>query len=160
VGLVFAARVPGKDVAGLPELVVEGLAEDDARELLASMLTGPLDAQVRDQIIADTNGNPLALLELPAGLTSEQLAGGFGFSSAVSLGGRIEESFARQLEALPAQTRRLVQLAAADPSGDPVLVWRAARPWPASSGETHRPSGQRPFCSGPARAGDFRGIEA
>jgi hypothetical protein len=85
-----------------------------------------LDAQVRDQIIADTNGNPLALLELPAGLTSAQLAGGFGFSSAVSLGGRIEESFARQLEALPAQTRRLVQLAAADPSGDPVLVWRAA----------------------------------
>ena len=126
VGLVFAARVPGKDVAGLPELVVEGLAEDDARELLASMLTGPLDAQVRDQIIADTNGNPLALLELPAGLTSAQLAGGFGLSSAVPLAGRIEESFARQLAALPAQTRRLVQLAAADPSGDPVLVWRAA----------------------------------
>jgi DNA-binding CsgD family transcriptional regulator len=126
VGLVFAARVPGKDVAGLPELVVQGLAEDDARELLASMLTGPLDAQVRDQIIADTNGNPLALLELPAGLTSAQLAGGFGLSSAVPLAGRIEESFARQLAALPAQTRKLVQLAAADPSGDPVLVWRAA----------------------------------
>jgi DNA-binding CsgD family transcriptional regulator len=126
VGLVFAARVPGKDVAGLPELVVEGLSEEDARELLASMLTGPLDAQVRDQIIADTNGNPLALLELPAGLTSAQLAGGFGLSSAVPLAGRIEESFARQLAALPAQTRRLVQLAAADPSGDPVLVWRAA----------------------------------
>jgi DNA-binding CsgD family transcriptional regulator len=126
VGLVFAARVPGKDVAGLPELVVEGLAEEDARELLSSVLTGPLDAQVRDQIIADTNGNPLALLELPAGLTSAQLAGGFGFSSALSLDGRIEESFARQLEALPAQTRRLLQLAAADPSGDPVLVWRAA----------------------------------
>ena len=126
VGMVFAARVPGKDVAGLPELVVQGLAEDDARELLASMLTGPLDAQVRDQIIADTNGNPLALLELPAGLTSAQLAGGFGLSSAVPLAGRIEESFARQLAALPAQTRKLVQLAAADPSGDPVLVWRAA----------------------------------
>jgi DNA-binding CsgD family transcriptional regulator len=126
VGLVFAARVPGKDVAGLPELVVEGLSEDDARELLASMLTGPLDAQVRDQIIADTNGNPLALLELPAGLTSAQLAGGFGLSGAVPLDGRIEESFARQLAALPVQARRLVQLAAADPSGDPVLVWRAA----------------------------------
>jgi len=126
VGMVFAARVPGKDVAGLPELVVGGLAEEDARALLSSVLTGPLDAQVRDQIIADANGNPLALLELPAGLTSAQLAGGFGFSSAVSLDGRIEESFARQLAALPAQTRRLVQLAAADPSGDPVLVWRAA----------------------------------
>jgi predicted ATPase len=67
VGLVFAARVPGKDVAGLPELVVAGLAERDARALLASVLTGPLDAQVRDRIIADTNGNPLALLELPRG---------------------------------------------------------------------------------------------
>jgi DNA-binding CsgD family transcriptional regulator len=126
IGLVFAARVPGEDVAGLPELVVGGLPEDDARELLASVLTGPLDAQVRDQIIADTNGNPLALLELPRGLTPAQLAGGFGLSSAVPLDGRIEESFARRLAALPAQTRRLVQLAAADPSGDPVLVWRAA----------------------------------
>ena len=126
VGLLFAARVPGQDVAGLPELVVQGLAEDDARELLASVLTGPLDAQVRDQIIADTYGNPLALLELPRGLTPAQLAGGFGLSSAVPLDGRIEESFARQLETLPEQTQRLVQLAAADPSGDPVLVWRAA----------------------------------
>jgi DNA-binding CsgD family transcriptional regulator len=126
IGLVFAARVPGEDVAGLPELVVGGLPDDDARELLASVLTGPLDEQVRDQIIADTNGNPLALLELPRGLTPAQLAGGFGLSSATPLDGRIEESFARQLTALPAQTRRLVQLAAADPSGDPVLVWRAA----------------------------------
>ena len=126
VGLVFAARVASKDLAGLPELVVEGLADDDARQLLESVLTGPLDAQVRDQIIADTNGNPLALLELPRGLTSAQLAGGFGLSSAMPLAGRIEESFGRQLETLPAQTRRLVQLAAADPSGDPVLVWRAA----------------------------------
>jgi DNA-binding CsgD family transcriptional regulator len=126
IGLVFAARVPGEDVAGLPELAVGGLPDDDARELLASVLTGPLDAQVRDQIIADTNGNPLALLELPRGLTPAQLAGGFGLSSATPLDGRIEESFARQLAALPAQTRRLVQLAAADPSGDPVLVWRAA----------------------------------
>src|ERR1700727_975131 len=126
VGLVFAARVPGKEVSGLPELAVEGLADSDARELLESVLTGPLDARVRDQIIADTNGNPLALLELPRGLTPAQLAGGFGLSSAVPLTGRIEESFGRQLEMLPAPTRRLVQLAAADPSGDPVLVWRAA----------------------------------
>ena len=130
VGLVFAARVPGKDMAGLPELVVGGLAEGDARELLESVLTGltgPLDARVRDRIIADTHGNPLALLELPRGLTPAQLTGGFAPSSgAAPLDGRIEESFGRQLEALPAQTRRLMQLAAADPSGDPVLVWRAA----------------------------------
>src|SRR5580693_6270542 len=114
VGLVFAARVPGQDVAGLPELVVEGLAENDARALLESVLTGPLDARVRDRIIADTNGNPLALLELPRGLTPTQLTGGFGVSSAIPLDGRIEESFGRQLETLPAQTRLLVQLAAAD----------------------------------------------
>ena len=129
VGLVFAARIPGEDVAGLPELVVEGLAEGDARVLLESVLTGragPLDAQVRDRIIADAHGNPLALLELPRGLTSAQLTGGFGVSSAMPLDGRIEESFGRQLGALPAQTQRLVQLAAADPTGDPVLVWRAA----------------------------------
>ena len=126
VGLVFAARAPGQDAAGLPELAVEGLAERDARELLESVLTGPLDARVRDRVIADTHGNPLALLELPRGLTPAQLTGGFGPSGAVPLDGRIEESFGRQLATLPAQTRRLVQLAAADPTGDPVLVWRAA----------------------------------
>jgi len=126
VGLVFAARVPGLDVAGLPELVVAGLADPDARALLESVLTGPLDGRVRDQIIADAGGNPLALLELPRGLTPGQLAGGFGLSAAVPLDGRIEDSFARQLAALPDPARRLVQLAAADPSGDPVLVWRAA----------------------------------
>jgi AAA ATPase domain len=126
VGLVFAARVPGEDVAGLPELLVEGLAEDDAAALLESVLTGPLDAQVRDRIIADTHGHPLALLELPRGLTPAQLTGGFGIGSAMPLDGRIEENFARQLETLPAQTQRLLQLAAADPTGDPVLVWRAA----------------------------------
>ena len=130
VGLVFAARVPGEDLAGLPELMVEGLAEDDAAALLESVLTGlagPLDTRVRDRIIADTHGNPLALLELPRGLTPAELTGGFGVrTAAVPLAGRIEENFTRQLEALPAQTQRLVQLAAADPTGDPVLVWRAA----------------------------------
>ena len=129
VGLVFAARIPSQDVAGLPELVVEGLAASDARSLLESVLTGragPLDARVWDRLIADTHGNPLALLELTRGLTPAQLTGGFGVHGAVPLDGRIEESFRRQLVALPTQTRRLLQLAAADPSGDPVLVWRAA----------------------------------
>ncbi|HEV2258534.1 MAG TPA: AAA family ATPase, partial [Streptosporangiaceae bacterium] len=126
VGLVFAARDPGDELAGLPELTVEGLNDDDARALLDSVLAGPLDARVRDRILSEARGNPLALLELPRGLTPGQLAGGFGLPSARPLSGRIEESFRRQLGALPTQTRRLLQLAAADPSGDPVLVWRTA----------------------------------
>ncbi len=77
---------------------------------------------VRDQIIADTHGNPLALLELPRGLTAAQLAGWFGLPGAGQLAGRMEESFGRQIEALPADTRRLLQLAVADPSGDLSLV--------------------------------------
>jgi DNA-binding CsgD family transcriptional regulator len=126
VGLIFAARVPGDEVAGLPELAVEGLGEGDARALLDSVLTGPLDARVRDQIVAETRGNPLALLELPRGMTPVQLAGGFGLPGVIPLPGRIEESFRRQLDALPAGTRRLLQLAAAEPADDPVLVRRAA----------------------------------
>ena len=126
VGLVFAARVPGAELAGLPELAVAGLGDDDARALLESVLAGPLDTRVRDLILAETQGNPLALLELPRGLSPAELAGGFGLPGAVPLTGRIEDSFGRQMAALPDQTRRLVLLAAADPSGDPSLVWRAA----------------------------------
>ena len=126
VGLVFAAREPGGDLAGLPELEVGGLRDEDARALLVAALTGPLDAEVRDLIVAETRGNPLALLELPRGLGPAELAGGFGLPGAAPLTGRIEDSFARQLAALSDQTRRLVQLAAADPSGDRSLVWRAA----------------------------------
>ena len=126
VGLVFAAREPSAELGGLPELVVEGLRDDDARALLDSALAGPLDERVRDLIVAETRGNPLALLELPRGLSPAELAGGFGLPGAAPLAGRIEDSFARQLGALPDQTRRLVRLAAADPSGDRSLVWRAA----------------------------------
>jgi AAA ATPase domain len=127
VGLVFAARVPGEELAGLQELLVEGLAEGDAQALLDSALTGPLDKRVRDRLVAEAEGNPLALLELPRGMTPVQLAGGFGLpGGAGSLTGRIEDSFRRRLDALPAQTRRLLLLGAADPSGDPSLVRRAA----------------------------------
>ena len=100
--MVFAARDPGEELAGLPELDVAGLREADARALLDSVLTGPLDERVRDQIVAETRGNPLALIELPRGLSPGQLAGGFGLPGAVPLSGRIEESFGRQLDALPA----------------------------------------------------------
>ena len=126
VAMVFAARDPGEELAGLPELDVAGLREADARALLDSVLTGPLDERVRDQIVAETRGNPLALIELPRGLSPGQLAGGFGLPGAMPLSGRIEESFGRQLDALPPPTRMLLALAAADPSGDPALVWRAA----------------------------------
>ena len=126
VGLVFAARDPGDELAALPQLAVEGLEEGDARALLDSVLAAPLDARVRDQIVAETRGNPLALIELPRGLAPAELAGGFGLPGARPLAGRIEESFRRQVDALPDPTRRLLQLAAADSSGDPLLVWRAA----------------------------------
>ena len=95
VGLVFGARVPTGDLAGLPELVIGGLREDDARALLDSALTGPLDARVRDRIVAEAHGNPLALLELPRGWAGAELAGGSGLRGAVPLAGRIEESFRR-----------------------------------------------------------------
>jgi hypothetical protein len=104
VGLVFAARVPTAELAGLPELAVEGLREEDARALLDSALTGPVDARVRDLIVAETRGNPLALLELPRGLSPAELAGGFGLPGVMgsgSLPGRIEDSFGRQLEGRP-----------------------------------------------------------
>jgi DNA-binding CsgD family transcriptional regulator len=126
VAMVFAARVPAGDLAGLPDLVIGGLREDDARALLGSALTGPLDERVRDQIVAETRGNPLALLELPHGLTAAELAGGFGLPGALPLPRRIEESFRRRIAALPAETRRLLLVAAADPTGDPALMWRAA----------------------------------
>jgi len=126
VGMVFAARVPSADVAGLPDLTVEGLPEADARALLESALTGPMDTRVRDRILAETHGNPLALLELPRALTPQQLAGGFGLHSAMRLSCRVEETFRRRVEALPDQSRLLLLIAAAEPVGDPGLVWRAA----------------------------------
>jgi len=128
VGLVFGTRIPGGDLVGLAELVVGGLPESEARALLDAVLTGPIDERVREQIVAEAGGNPLALLELPRGLTAAELAGGFGLPGAVPLAGSIEESFRRRVEAMPAQTRLLLLVAAADPTGDPVLVWRAAGP--------------------------------
>jgi DNA-binding CsgD family transcriptional regulator len=126
VGLVFAARGPGGELAGLPELAVEGLPDADAHAVLDAVLTGPLDARVRDRIVAEARGNPLALVELPRGVTPAELAGGFALPDAMPLAGRIEGSFRWRLEALPEETRSLLLVAAAEPVGDPVLVWRAA----------------------------------
>ena len=127
VALVFAVREPsdGFELAGLPEIVVRGLADGDARALLDSVIVGPVDERVRDRIVAETRGNPLALLELPRGLTPAELAGGFGLAGSMPLAGQIERGFLRRLEPLPVDTRRLLLTAAADPVGDATLLWRA-----------------------------------
>jgi DNA-binding CsgD family transcriptional regulator len=128
VGLVFAVREPSGDphFEGLPKLAVGGLDNRDAHELLATVVTGPLDERVRDRLVAETRGNPLALLELPRGLTPAELAGGFWLSEGRALSGRIEQRFAERMAPLPPSTRLLLLVAAAEPLGDPVLVWRAA----------------------------------
>jgi hypothetical protein len=128
IGILFAVREPSdvNELVGLPELVIGGLADDEARLLLASALPGRLDEHVRDQIVAETRGNPLALLELPRGLTPAELAGGFGLPDARLLAGRVEETFVQRVRALPRETQRLLLLAAAEPVGDVSLLWRAA----------------------------------
>jgi DNA-binding CsgD family transcriptional regulator len=127
IALVFAARDPGDLLAGLPELHVVSLRHRDARTLLESALPARLDEDVLERIVVETHGNPLALLELPRGLTPTQLAGGFGLPAAVPLSTSIEESFTRRLTNLPGDARRFLLVAAADPVGDPALVWRAAQ---------------------------------
>src|ERR1700722_1219295 len=127
IAFVFAARELGDALAGLPELRVEPLGRRDARTLLESVLPAPVDARVLDRIVLETRGNPLALLELPRGLTPTELAGGFGLPVAVPLSASIEESFTRRLAGLPGDARRLLLVAAADPVGDTAVVWRAAR---------------------------------
>ena len=126
VGLVLSTRVPNADMRMLPSLEVKGLEEADAQALLDTVLTAPLDKRVRDQVVAETRGNPLALLELPRGHTVQELAGGFGLPGATQLSAAMKESFRRAVEALPDETRRLLVLAAAEPLGDPALLWRAA----------------------------------
>jgi DNA-binding CsgD family transcriptional regulator/tetratricopeptide (TPR) repeat protein len=128
VAIVFCVRDPNprREFKGLPELRLRGLDEQDAGALLASVIAGRLDEGVRDRIVAETRGNPLALLELPQGLSSSEVAGGFALPEPGPLAGRIEESFLRRLEELPDETRQLVLVAAAEPLGDPVLMWRAA----------------------------------
>src|SRR3954452_20024408 len=124
--MLFAARAPTGELTGLPEVVVEGLDDADARMLLASVIPGRLDERVADQLVAEAHGNPLALLELPRGLSASQLAGGFGLPRALSLESRIEQSFLHRLEALPKGTQGLLLVAAAEPTGDRGLLWRAA----------------------------------
>jgi DNA-binding CsgD family transcriptional regulator len=126
IAFLFGARTPTEEVRRLPELTLCGLSDQDARTLLATVLPDRLDDRVVDRLVAEARGNPLALLELPQGLTPSQLAGGFGLPVSVTLAGAIEESYRRRLAKLPLPCRRLLLVAAADPTGDPGIVWRAA----------------------------------
>ena len=128
IALVFGTRALSDELTGLPQLTIEGLGKADACALLDSVLTIKIDQRIRDQIIAETHGNPLALVELSRELelAVPQLAGGFGLPGAVTVPDSAEEMFRRRVEALPAESRRLLLLAAAEPTGDPVLLWRAA----------------------------------
>jgi DNA-binding CsgD family transcriptional regulator len=124
--LLFAAREPTDALAGLHELLIEGVDDGEARKLLASVIPGRVDDRVVDQLVAEAHGNPLALLELPRGLSPAQLAGGFGLPAARSLQSKIEQSFLHRLRAMPEDTQRMLRLAAAEPLGDPALLTRAA----------------------------------
>src|SRR4051794_10623340 len=128
VAIVFAVRDPADEpeLAGLPELRLRGLPEEDARALLATVIPGRLDERVRDRLGNETRGNPPAILELPRGLAAAQLPGVVALQAADALPGRIEQSFLRRLEALPDEARLLLLVAAAEPVDDPLLVWRTA----------------------------------
>ena len=127
--IIFAARDDEEiaELSGLPELTVAPLGEDDARAILATAMPGRLDDSVRDRIVAEAHGNPLALLELPKAWTTSAIAGGFGLPDTVSVPARVEESFRRRLTGLPDPSRQLLLVAAAEPVGDPALVWAAAK---------------------------------
>jgi DNA-binding CsgD family transcriptional regulator len=127
VAVVFAMREVGSGWARFPQLSVDPLGRRDARALLESVLAARLDESVLERIVAETGGNPLALMELPRGLTPAQLAGGFGLPTALPLSAGIEGSFRRRLARLPRDARRLLLLASAEPLGDLALLWRSAR---------------------------------
>jgi DNA-binding CsgD family transcriptional regulator len=127
VAMVFAVRDHGAEaLAGLPELVIRGLSDDEARDLLDSVIVGGIDPRVRDRIVAETRGIPLALLEVPRNVSATELAGGFWISGVRPSAGQIEESFVHRIKSLPADTQRLLLLAAAEPVGDAALFLRAA----------------------------------
>ena len=125
--LAFSTREMGSGLARFPQMRVDRLGRRDARALLESVLVARLDDSVLERLVAETGGNPLALLELPRGLTPAQLAGGFGLPAALPLAAGIEQSFSRRLARLPRDARRLLLLAAAEPLGDTALLWRSAR---------------------------------
>jgi DNA-binding CsgD family transcriptional regulator len=125
---IFAERDPVErdELAGLPDLRVAGLSDAHARDLLASVVNAPLDDRVRERVLAEARGNPLALLELPHEMSPGNAAGGFGLPEERPLPGRIETNYRRHVQQLPAATQQLLLAAAADPTGEPALLWKAA----------------------------------
>ncbi|HEY1917879.1 MAG TPA: AAA family ATPase [Streptosporangiaceae bacterium] len=124
--MLFTVREPDGELRGLPELLLGGLRDGDARALLDQVVRWPLDERVVQRMVAETRGNPLALLELLRGQSPAELAGGFGRPDAAALAPGVEDGFLPQIEGLPAPTRMLLLVAAAEPTGRPELVWRAA----------------------------------
>jgi hypothetical protein len=164
VGMIFAVgedEQPAGLLTGLPELLVDGLADHAADELLAARAGGPVDPRVQDEIVAEAAGNPLALIEFAAGLTAGELSGKVPLTRPLRSGGPLKELYCSRVRALPADAQMLVLLAAADRLGDPGKVWRAAAEHP---GHVHpgwtgvhrvrcrprRPSGRRRDHPGPA----------
>jgi AAA ATPase-like protein len=163
VALVVAAREPDGEFRGLPELLVGGLGEGDARDLLGTVISRPLDEQVRERFIAGAGGNPLALLELPQGLTQADLAGEFDVVLAPGLLGRLEESFRQRLRGLPEATQRLLlgRGGRADRRpGAAVAGGRAAGDWNGGGGsrQNGRVADDRPEGHLPASAGQIGGV--
>ncbi|HEX5521169.1 MAG TPA: hypothetical protein VFX29_05705, partial [Longimicrobiaceae bacterium] len=128
IAMIFAIRESndGPQLAGLRELVIDGLADADARQLLDAAMPGRMDERVRERILAEARGNPLALLELPHDSSPASVAGGFGLPSELALQRRIEASFQHRVERLPRATQQLLLVAAAEPTGEPTLLWRTA----------------------------------
>jgi DNA-binding CsgD family transcriptional regulator/tetratricopeptide (TPR) repeat protein len=128
IAMIFSLREPitTRALAGLPQLSLEGLDEPHARALLSRAVPGRLDDRVRDRIVTETGGNPLALVELSQRMSRSERAGGFAPPAARDLPSRLEERYARRVAGLPDATQRLMLLAAAEPLGDAVLLWRAA----------------------------------
>ena len=137
IAMLFGLREPSteQELDSVPELLLDGLSDADARLLLDAAIPGGLDAMVRERIVTETRGNPLAMLELPRGVPTAEFAGGFGLPDTRELTGRIEHNFSRRVQALPPETQRVLLLAAAEAIGDSGVIRHAAEQMGVSSAD-------------------------
>jgi hypothetical protein len=142
VAMIFATTAASPELEGLPELALTGLRDDDARALLACALRAPLDEQVLERVVAETQGNPRTLLDLPKAMSPAELAGGFGVPTASGLSTNTEKGFRGQFDALPPDSQLLSLVAAAESTGDAITVWRAAERMGIPREPVHRPPQQ------------------